>query len=239
MENRKDFLEMLFVLLPLVLGLIALSLGVLFYYIRQQRIVRAMRGKYLDDLENERQQISMEMHDIYGPYSMLLRNKVRNLPEIGKAQVDEIDDVIDRMSNELMLKNQELFPIHLLNEDFKTSLEHLATMLSDEDCAIDVTYEIDRDVPRQKKVHLYRVVQELIFNAIKHASPSFIQLTATGDARQMEFELYYPNQHGRMLKINRKRQGQSIIKERLQRIEAKRNVAYTDKMMTETISFYP
>lgn len=235
METRQEFIEYLGLVLPMFLGLLTLSFGVVAFYLRQLRVLRSIRGKYLDDLENERHQLSMEMHDIYGPYSMIIRNKLHNLSDADKDKLDEIDDVIDKLSTELMLKNQELFPVHLMHEEFKTSLEHLAAKLSNEVCSIDLDYEAKADVPRAKKIHLYRVISELMFNALKHAKPDFIQLSVSGDESQMEFELYYRNPNGKSLRINRKRQGQSIIKERLQRINAKHSISFKDQMMTESI----
>ncbi|HRZ76888.1 MAG TPA: hypothetical protein P5248_05940, partial [Bacteroidales bacterium] len=75
MQTHAEFLRLLVVLLPFVLVIGGLGIGLILYYLRQYRLMKLLRNKYLDDLEKERQRISMELHDLYGPFSMQIRTR--------------------------------------------------------------------------------------------------------------------------------------------------------------------
>ncbi|HRZ77775.1 MAG TPA: hypothetical protein P5248_10445, partial [Bacteroidales bacterium] len=147
-----------------------------------------------------------------------------------------IDALIDKLSNELRLKNQELYPMRILDEPFDHSLSYLVEILSNRKCEVAMNYEIRSVVPERIRIHLYRVIQELLLNAIKHVAPPYIQIEATEGPGWIELSLYYPNPGEKELKIKRSRRGQSIIGERLRYINGTRSYELSEQMTLETIT---
>ena len=236
MQTPGEFLRLSIILIPFAVIIFGLAIGIIFYYLRQYQIMRNLRGKYLDDLENERHRISMELHDIYGPYSMQLHLNLRAVKQLDEDRADKMGFLLDNLSNDLMLKNQELYPLHIHDESFDVTLRYLAETLSSKTCTIALIYELDEDILPRIRIHLYRILQELILNAIKHVNPSFIQIEVIKDQNNIEFTLYYPNPERKILRIKKSRFGQTIINERLRRIDAKRSYELKDDMTIETIT---
>lgn len=235
MQSTGEFLRLIVVLMPFALLLLGMALGLVLYYLRQYRLVKRMRWKYLDDLEKERRMISMDLHDLYGPYSLQIRERLSELRPGKTEQVDEIDVLMDKLSKELMLKNQELYPLHILDESFEKTLSFLVEILSGGQCEIALNYELKEDIPSDAKIHLYRILQELLLNAIRHIQPLYIQIEVERQDLNAEFSLYYPNPEEKLLRIKSNRLGQSIITERLKRINALRIYELKEKMTLETI----
>lgn len=131
----------------------------------------------LDAEERERQRIGRDLHDGLG--GMLAGIKM-NLSQQSKTDNRNLDTVINRLDEsvkELRHIARNMMPESLLKIGLEDALHDLCELLQIEDTRIEFQpINIDKNLPLAMQMHIYRIVQELLNNAIRHAKPSNIIL---------------------------------------------------------------
>jgi two-component system NarL family sensor kinase len=187
---ESEFVRLLVVgigLLLLVGG--ALVLFVVTYQkrlLQQQLRQRAAEAEYQQQLlaavieaqEHERERIGRDLHDGIGATLATTRLLMGRLETNSQATADAEESNLYGMVNELMGTavhdvrsiSHSLFPAVLSRYGLAEALQHLVDV-SNETGALDVELEVDypQPLPLAQELALYRICQELIHNALKHA----------------------------------------------------------------------
>jgi two-component system NarL family sensor kinase len=145
----------------------------------QQRMMVAA----LESQENERRRLSAELHDSIGAMLSTVRVGIttlaRQLPEAtvldqSKLMLDDTITAVRRISRDLMPSTLEKFGLSQalfeLCDRFQTTSQ------------INIEYEEDKEIEGlelTQQLMVYRIVQELISNALKHAHATKIQIKTT------------------------------------------------------------
>jgi two-component system, LuxR family, sensor kinase FixL len=151
----------------------------------RQRLQKAI----VDASEMERKQIGQDLHDTVSQQlagltmlSSVLQKKISQLPtDIAAtltADADRIADLAATALKQVKSISHGLYPVELERNGLSTALHQLANQ-QDALFQISCTYESslgDSDIDMHTAVHLYRIAQEAISNAIKHAHPSHIHV---------------------------------------------------------------
>jgi signal transduction histidine kinase len=117
--------------------------------------------------------------------------------------------MIDEAIHESVRISENLLPSKLRDFDLATCLNSLCNQIEDSS-TITVAFESSGsriDLNQAQKINLYRIAQEAINNAVKHARPSFIsvqlhedegriRLTVEDDGRGIPATPKKPSQHG-------------------------------------------
>jgi PAS domain S-box-containing protein len=139
-----------------------------------------LEREVLEITSNEQQRIGRDLHDSLGQeltgLSYLAKGLTQKLsadesPQTAIAQT--IADSVQRALREVRTAVQGLVPVEVDAAGFMAALEKLATETSAR-CGIDCRVEGDERVRIDDNVvatHLFRIVQEAINNAVKHAHP--------------------------------------------------------------------
>ncbi|MBL1222328.1 sensor histidine kinase [Chryseobacterium sp. L7] len=131
----------------------------------------------LDAEERERQRIGRDLHDGLG--GMLAGIKM-NLTQQQKTEYHNLTTVISRLDEsvvELRRIARNMMPESLLKIGLETSLRDLCELLQSDETIIDFqSIDITKTIPDATQMHIYRIVQELLANAIRHGHPSNIML---------------------------------------------------------------
>jgi len=159
----------------------------LFFFIsiiRQQRRINALyKSKILAEittLENERKRTAADLHDELGPILSAVKFQIASfelkdeddLENLKKANRN-IDDIISRMrgiANDLMpntLLRKGLVPA------MKTSIEE---MNNSNNLGIEFSAATLPELPENTAINLYRILQEVIHNTVKHAKASRLKI---------------------------------------------------------------
>ncbi|MDX5346251.1 MAG: PAS domain-containing protein, partial [Hymenobacteraceae bacterium] len=139
---------------------------------QQREILTAV----LQTQENERNNISEALHNGLGQMLYAAKLSVENFND-STPQFQEVKDKLNKLLNEsiAVMRNItfELSPSILRDFGFKVAVQEIASRLSSPNLEIKTDLvDLDKRLDYNKEITLYRIIQELLNNVMKHASAS-------------------------------------------------------------------
>jgi PAS domain S-box-containing protein len=134
--------------------------------------------------EKERSRISIALHDsicqiLYG-IRLNLQNIQRSSP--GNVQFGNVNVLLDQAIQETREISYELTPSVLRDFGFIAGIQELANRLSVSGFEIQTSIETDlKFFDEDKQLYVFRIIQELINNCIKHAEASLAEIKIFSD----------------------------------------------------------
>ncbi len=133
--------------------------------------------------ETERRRLAKEIHDGVGPNMSSLKLQLdavkRNLKddEIKKA-IERITDSISEIAQDIRQISHDLMPSSLIDFGVVTALSNFANKIT---AAGDIEIEYqsnieDKTLSQEHELNIYRIVQELVNNAIKYSQCNSMQI---------------------------------------------------------------
>ncbi|WP_189362097.1 sensor histidine kinase [Algibacter mikhailovii] len=188
----------------------------------------------VDGLEKERQRLSMELHDGLGPLLTTLKfyieNKVESI-EHKKVMLKAVDSTIKEvrlMSNALMPSAINDFGVGAVLSNFVESVN----ASTDIDIVFeDLTKKDKSKLSKTQKINIFRIGQELINNALKHADANKIRITLSEFDDFVSF-FYFDNGKGFDLKKVKLGSGIVNIRERVEICDGKIQIDSKNGMTT-------
>lgn len=136
---------------------------------QQEKSQREYAQKLLQSLENERKRFSMELHDSVGQLLVVAGRKVRD------QNYDGVETHIQNALNEVRTISQGMHPYILEKLGLQDAIYNLI-FVTDKSSDLFIESEIDLNgiqLGKDQEIHIYRILQELITNCLKHSkSPS-------------------------------------------------------------------
>ena len=177
--ETKIFIAIL--LAAAIIGFIILLFALIISW-TQQKFDTLQHNQLLQELatlEQERKRIVSDLHDELGPLLSVVKFQVstldttliQDIEQISKATV-HLDDVLQRIRNIC----GELMPLVLIRKGLFIAINELIGEFSSlVPIKIEFTY-IPVMLEHSTQIHIYRMVQELITNAIKHSAASAMHI---------------------------------------------------------------
>ncbi len=153
---------------------------------------RNLFGVMMEGVEQERKRLAADLHDGLGGRLSGISIKLSKLSEIDKVKkvVPELQDIlgnIDDSLQELRGVARNLMPETLLKYGLKAALEDYCSTLKGKDTNIVLQYYGTKEIQeRNIKLTVYRIIQELINNAIKHARATEILVQFMHDNEKID-----------------------------------------------------
>src|SRR5215213_796265 len=181
------------------LGMLALTIGLILFIIFHQRKViryqlrlqqieqeqqRILLAASVHSQEEERQRIAADLHDDAGPLlatarlylneNLVNQDKGTQLQSIYQAR-QILDDTIQLIRN----ISHSLMPPTLKNFGLESAINDMAQKISGSGSinASSRFHDYKDRLKQEKELIVFRIVQELINNILKHSNSSFIHLT--------------------------------------------------------------
>jgi signal transduction histidine kinase len=147
-----------------------------------QDAVKALR-QLNETLEEEIKRIAYSVHDEAGQLlvavHLALAEVARGLPKPQKEQVGQIEGLLNQVEKHLRRYSHELRPTILDDLGWLPAIRFLAEGVSKRaDLPIHIDANFFERLPGANETTLYRIVQEALTNAVKHAKPSNIWVRA-------------------------------------------------------------
>lgn len=144
---------------------------------KEQQIAINNKRVLVDRLEGERKKLARELHDGIGPFLTTLKFYVQNNIE-KEANKSEIKKMIDATIVEVRSMTNALMPATL--EDFgigPTLKNYVDTIQQSVSLKIDFDDASQGNISNELAINIFRIVQELINNTLKHANATQIKIT--------------------------------------------------------------
>jgi signal transduction histidine kinase len=195
------------------LGMLVLTIAlILFIIFHQRKVIRyqlkmqemeAEQQKLLLKAsiklqEEERQRIAADLHDDAGPLlatarlylteNLVNQEKAQQLQSIYNAKqiIDETIQLIRNISHSLMPPTLKNFGLESAITDFFQKINGSGSLNSN--CRF---YDYRTRLKPEKELIVYRIVQELTNNILKHSNASFIHLTQHNNEDEMIIRLHH------------------------------------------------
>lgn len=173
----------------LLAGLLLLLLVVLVIRYLNHRKTQKMREAYAQDLlrvqEQERQQISKELHDSVGQNILFIKNRLQRL---NPAPDNNLIQSVDQALEEVRTIAKGLYPNQLEAYGLNSAVDALCE-LAQESSGVFISSDLQNLEGRLNKdaqINCYRIIQECLNNALKHAEATAIRVSSNARADKVE-----------------------------------------------------
>ena len=161
----------------------------------RERLLKEFETKRMAALfegqEKERIRIAKDLHDGLGQMLNAIKMSVNLNVEKGK-RTDELSKLIDEAIQESVRISENLLPSKLRDFDLATCLRSLCTQMTNS-VNLQISFEslgAPQEIDQTQKINFYRIAQEALNNAVKHARAKsiMVQLNEESDVIQLSVE---------------------------------------------------
>jgi PAS domain S-box-containing protein len=154
---------------------------------RRQSEVEVLASLLIQSQENERKRLSRELHDDIGQRLSLAASEAALMASqqstselISTDRLEELRDELDSLCTDIHEMSHDLHSYKLQHLGLKSALKDLCRRLSQSSFRIDLHVdEFEEPSSEDVSLCLYRVAQESLNNALKHARTSIVAVTLT------------------------------------------------------------
>lgn len=182
-----------------IVAMLVLAIGIVFFVVLYQRRMlghqlelklfneqkqRELLQASIDSEEEERLRISSELHDDVGATLSSIRLFLHSASKTSDMQLlDQSRELLDQSIEKVRSISHKLQPSMLKHLGLTASLEALAQTVT-KSGVLKVSHSFDKMPELEEKVALgvYRIVQELLNNIIKHSHATSIRLESKEEA---------------------------------------------------------
>jgi signal transduction histidine kinase len=188
MDKQAQGIEFIWLLMSVMIIVFLLILTIVFFVIRYQRKFfnqkihlrqaeiensRALLLASIQTQENERQRIASDLHDDVGAILSTTKLYLSHLSEKEnetKQLAKKAEILVDSAINNLRGISRNILPHNLERFGLASAIEEICQQINDaHKLQIVFNYNLEERLDLGTEVHLYRIVQELLNNTIKHA----------------------------------------------------------------------
>ena len=190
-QKTKDFRNLI------IFGSVfSLMLIAFFYFLRRRKQIAdnakkqvELRTTMIQTQENERERIAKDLHDSVGAMLATVKNQIEQLKyENTPENYDKTIKNLQATAQEVRRISHNLMPIVLLKFDLVAALENLCHSVQNPSTEL-VLADIQSKMPKEKEILLYRIVQEVITNAIKYAEATNIYVQITEENKKILLQI--------------------------------------------------
>jgi signal transduction histidine kinase len=164
-------------------------LGVIIFYMiytfsaQHKKITKWQEARIkaeIDTLESERRRIASDLHDDIGPMLSAIKlhvNHVEPASEAEKNVIEKSGKLIDEVITHFREIAYDLLPNTLIRKGLTTAITEFIIKMN-EAHPLQINFKCDDNIQlnAESELNLYRIVQEIIHNTLKHAHASALTI---------------------------------------------------------------
>jgi signal transduction histidine kinase len=175
MDSKETAIYTAVIIICFIVGLIVTFF--IISIIKQQRKNIALHKQNIlaeiTAMENERTRIAKDLHDDMGPYLSYIKFQVNSVDSATEEDTTLLNDACDRL-DEAVQKLREIaanmMPSALVHKGLIIAIEELVSKTNQfAPIQLQFKHAIQTEPDRQISINIYRMLQEVVQNTIKHA----------------------------------------------------------------------
>jgi signal transduction histidine kinase len=176
---QKEYFNSI-IIIVIIVGIVLLYfiITAIRYQRRSMRLHKERIQAEIDTLENERRRIASDLHDELGPLLSAVKLQINNLEttDAGDLQIiDKSSKYIDSIITKLREISNDLMPNTLLRKGLKNAIVEFIDNSQDAyKLPVKFICEQDLQLEQDIEINLYRIVQEIMHNTLKHAKATML-----------------------------------------------------------------
>lgn len=152
----------------------------------EQRLQIQLTKALMEGEEMERKRLASDLHDGLGGRLAGIKinlSRIVNNVQLADRELDKVIEQLDVSSNELRRIARNLMPETLLQLGLEATLKDMCDSLTSAQCRVVFeAYGMSNNLPHDIQLHIYRIVQELLTNALRHAAANEILVQCSQNA---------------------------------------------------------
>lgn len=176
----KLFYTVIFTSLLIAIVIIFFIASVISYHKRYIQLQRERTQAQIMMQEQERKRIANDLHDSLGPMLSTVKLYMHSITvdtDADHQALGKASDYIDETIGNLREISYNLLPGSLARNGLVTVVKEFLSRLSGRHAIrIDFETEGDISIPQNTELHLFRIVQEVVHNTIKHSQATNLKL---------------------------------------------------------------
>ena len=171
----------------IIIAVIILAIIIIYFFVtlirHHRRNIELYKSKILAEIttqENERKRIAADLHDELGPILSAVKFKVNSLDlQNGddEKMLETVNNNIDNIIWRMREISNDLMPTTLLRKGLVPAIEQSISNLNRSN-NLDVRFNHTNipEIKAERSINLYRILQEIIHNTIKHAGATELKI---------------------------------------------------------------
>ncbi|MHB1050635.1 MAG: ATP-binding protein [Bacteroidota bacterium] len=166
-------------------GVIAYIYSLKIQRLHQERLIqKTFSQQQIENEERQRKKLASELHDGLGQELLIISNELQSFLRNGGKEHEGLQraaEMVQESIEEVRTISSELHPHHIDRLGFCAAVEamvdklfHASTIAMNCRCA-----PIDGLIPKENKIHFFRIIQESLTNIIRHSSATEARLEIT------------------------------------------------------------
>jgi signal transduction histidine kinase len=159
-----------------------------------RRYMRLQREKIFAEItirENERKRIAGDLHDSMGPVLSAVKLNISSVeiqhPE-DKAVLEKTAKYLDEIIGSMRRISYDLLPHTLERKGLVEAIREFVSQVNLKK-TIDIQLFVVKEiaVPKEKEIHIFRMIQEIVHNTLKHAHARTLQIGMSEESGHLLF----------------------------------------------------
>ncbi len=196
----------------------------------EQEKENAVLKAWMKGEERERNRISQELHDGVAAMIGAARMNLQALPHLPQekkdVQLQKVSGILENTHVDVRRIAHNLLPVTLQKEGLVKAVQQFTTDINDTGIIhikVENQFSHIHRIHQQTQLMLFRIVQELVNNTIKHSSATLATIRFSGTEEEMQIEVT-DNGKGFSSDAEKENQGLFSIRQRLQALGGAFNI---------------